>query len=147
MNFKIGEAFDLGDQIENGPIVLFWGQEEQVEPRPGVSVKWPTDPGKLSWWQKRRGFRHWKILIRLQPVESENLHEWGGRIAAALGVTFSPTSPPDERDTAIWQPGIAKARNAGEALARAGQLLQHAQGFDVVALQIEVSAFSEPGAA
>jgi hypothetical protein len=146
MNFQVGEAFDFGEQLANGPMVFFWGQGEVTEPRPGREIQWPNEPtSKLSWLERRRGFRHWKILLRLQPPAGESLDEWGSRAAAAAGVSFTARAErkPEEGDTAVWFPAIGKGRNAAEAMAGAGALLSRLQCFEVAALQVQVELFGE----
>jgi len=140
MNFQVGEALDFHDQMENGPIVLFWGQSEFVPTPPHIESMWPDEPSPLSWLERRRGFRHWRVLLRLQPPADENLDEWGGRVAAAAGTPWSPRARSGENHTAVSLPAIASGRNAAEALGKGALVLQRLQGFDVVGLQVLVEA-------
>lgn len=146
MNFQVGEAFDFGEQLRNGPMVFFWGQSEVVAPRPGREVRWPSEPTfKLSWWERRCGVRHWKVLLRLQPPADEDLEEWGHRAAAAVGVSFEARADrsAEKGDTAVWFPAIGKGRNAAEAMAGAALVLQRLQFVEVVALQVQVEAWEQ----
>jgi hypothetical protein len=143
MTFHVAEAFDVGDQMENGPIILFWGQREFVPPPPHVAKMWPAEPRPIKWRDRRRGFRNWKVVLRLEPPEGEELDEWGSRVAAAVGVVFTPSDQRDDSHTAIFLPSGVQARNAAEALARVAPVLHALQGFEVVALQAQVEGWSK----
>ena len=138
MTFQVGEAIDFHDQLTNGPIVLFWGQTEFVPPPAHIEAMWPDEPPKLSWIERRRGYRPWRVLLRLQPPAEENLDEWGGRVAAAAGTPWNPRERTGDNCTAVFLPAIALGRDAGEALAKGATILHRLQGFDVVGLQVVV---------
>jgi hypothetical protein len=141
MTFQVGELMDP-ERILNGPMVVFWGQDEAVPTPAHIGGSLPiSEPPKPSWRQRRKKMRPWKFMIRLQPPADEDLDEWGGRVSAALGVAWKP-SRKDPTHTAIWLPGSCLATDAPTVIGECGNVLERLQGFTIVAAQIEVEALA-----
>ena len=135
MNFEVGDLFNEQD-FERGPVLFYWGQDEEQQPRRDLDLgDWP-EPRKVKWWRRRKGVSCWRMMLRLQPPPEEDLSDWGRRMAAALGIPFTAEGQPG--DTAIWLPASTTARDASQAMASAGLLLGKLDGFKLVALQAKV---------
>lgn len=143
MTFHVGEAIDFGDQMENGPLVVYWGQTEYI-PRAhdAKPLAWPEEPPKLTWRQRRKRCRPFKILIRVEPPEGEPLDEWCGRVSAALGVTYDAGGRRPHHK-ALFAPAVGNYQSAAEGLGAAAAVLQRLAGFGVSALQVEVERWKE----
>lgn len=141
MTFHVGEAIDFADPMENGPLVVFWGQTEYIPPAADVKQSWPDAPPALSRRERRKGYRPFKVLMRLQPPDGEDLTEWGGRISDAMGVSMDLSGPRNPDHKAIFAPGVGNYRNAAEALAGSAGLLRRLQGFEVSGLQVKVEGW------
>lgn len=132
MTFNAGALLDE-ERLRNGPLDVFWGQDEWIEP----SRPLPTgDPPKRRWWHRLLGFKPFALDMRLAPPESEDLYEWGAGLAAQLGLDL--LNAPRHGDRAIWLPGSVLAKNAGAALGSAGKVLRRLEGVHVSAVQVRV---------
>jgi hypothetical protein len=130
------DAADLLDErrMREGPVVVFWNQNEWIEPRRPMPLGGPLP--KRSPIQRARRLKPWHIEMRLQPPPGEDLQEWGQRIAQCLGV---PWGEPREGDRAVWLPGSTWARNAGGAIGSAGVVFKQLADFQLAAAQIRVT--------
>jgi hypothetical protein len=131
------------DAMKNGPMTVFWNQDEWVEPN-GDPLPEPT----LDAWSHRPlkarllRAKPWAIEMRLAPPPDTDLGEWGNELTRCFGAELA--APPKEGDKAVWMSFGTWARNAGEAVGSAGLAFKKMDGINLSAVQIRVSRVERP---
>jgi hypothetical protein len=123
------------EAMRNGPLVVYWGQDEWIEPNGPLPAI--TEVPRKGLLQRLLRCKPWTIEIRIAPPPDEDLETWGQAIAKKLAVPWG--GRPKETDRAIWLLASTWARHAGGALGSAAKVFNALDGFKVGAAQIRVA--------
>lgn len=135
--FDLGDTFDV-DRLVNGPITVMWGQDDYVE-----SSKPLTYPDvRLSFLDRLRGKRAFRVDIRLVPFAGDTLQGLGKHISRRMGIPFMADEDPENKS--VWLPGAGAYKDAGHALAGGAALLHKLSGVKVGAAQIGIELMEAP---
>lgn len=129
------------DKMLNGPMVVMWGQEDYIPVRDPQRFK--LEPPKRRLIERLSRRKPWRIMVRLQPPEGEDLELFGRKIAASLGIEGKWDSR-DPSDKAVWLPASGWYPNAPAAIGAAGRVLNRLSDLPVAAVQVEVQVFPPP---
>lgn len=139
MNVRAEDLLDP-ERILRGPMVVYWGQEEEEYWRKTEPLSFGDTP-KLGLRDRLRRRKLWRFTVRVAPTrDAESLTLFGERVAMRLGQVLG--SGADATDTAIWLPGWLFARTAPEAVGSAARVLMALEGIEISQAQVRVEAAS-----
>lgn len=137
MSFRIEDLMDA-DRMKNGPMVVFWNQEGYIPCN--KPLRYGERP-KVPFAVRLRGWRPWRIEIRLAPPEGEDLQAFGHMLIERLDLPKMEGAPGDG-DRGIFLPGGVVTPDAGSAIASAASIFKHLGGVEVSAVQVKVEAWT-----
>lgn len=137
MTFDVGQLLD-GDKLRNGPMTLFWNQDEFIPCNHKIDY---GEPPKRKLIHRLLRVRAFRFDVRIAPPKDmapAELSEWGKAIAARLDVPWQNEAR--DGDRAVWLPGWVWCKTAGQAVGSARHVFNKLDGLTIGQAQVRAIA-------